>query len=52
MPITKLLWTAVTWALGLGPLSLMAYGVPAHARKWLLGTNELSVDREKLRRSQ
>lgn len=50
MPIPKFLWTAITWALGLGPLSLMAYGVPAHAGKWLLGTNELSFDPEKQRR--
>jgi hypothetical protein len=27
MSVAKLVWTALTWALGLGPLSLMAYGL-------------------------
>ncbi len=33
------MWTAVTWALGLGPLGLMAHGLPSHASKWLSGTH-------------
>jgi hypothetical protein len=28
MPIAKFIWIAITWALGLGPLSLMAQGLP------------------------
>jgi hypothetical protein len=38
-PMVKLIWTAVTWALGLGPLSLMAHGLPLHAGKRLIGTH-------------
>lgn len=44
MPVAKLMWTAVTWALGLGPLSLMAHGLPSYASKWLIGTH---VERER-----
>jgi hypothetical protein len=44
MPIVKLMWTGATWALGLGPLSLMAHGLPAHASKWLIGPH---VERER-----
>jgi hypothetical protein len=39
MTLAKFVWTALTWALGLGPLSLMAYGLPLHAGKRLMGTN-------------
>jgi hypothetical protein len=38
MPPLKFVWTAVICALGLGPLSLMAHGLPLHASKWLIGT--------------
>lgn len=31
MPLAKLMWTAIIWALGLGPLSLMAHGAPPQA---------------------
>jgi hypothetical protein len=39
MPLAKFTWTAVTWAIGLGPLSLMSHGLPLHASKWLIGTH-------------
>jgi len=38
MPVAKLIWTAVIWALGLGPLSLIGHGLPSHASQWLSGT--------------
>jgi len=38
MPLAKLMWTALIWALGLGPLSLMAHGVPSQSSPWLMGT--------------
>jgi hypothetical protein len=44
MRIAKVMWTAVSWSLGLGPLSLMAHGLPSHASKWLIGTH---VERER-----
>jgi hypothetical protein len=31
MPVAKFVWTAIMWALGLGPLSLMAHGQPLHS---------------------
>jgi hypothetical protein len=37
MSVAKLVWTALTWALGLGPLSLMAYGLDSRADKQLSG---------------
>jgi hypothetical protein len=38
MPLAKLMWTAVIWALGLGPVSLMAHGVPSKFSPLLMGT--------------